>query len=178
MRIDGGSDRSGQAVPDPKADDFACYAALFATADVCMPQFVDMVVRKYSFERRSDRMEIGGTRFCKIDIRQDFAYHGSKRGPTQNDVFAEPFFARFDLQPLIANDAYGRKFALPHSEVQECQNGRGGGAVRIFDTIAHEFCLFFAGERIALLGLIAGQYDFRHGRGNFEIVCGDVEDTA
>ena len=86
MRIDGGSDGSGQAVPDPKADDFARHAAFFTTADVCMPQFVDMVVRKYSFERRSDRMEIGGTRFCKIDIRQDFAYHGSKRGPTQNDT--------------------------------------------------------------------------------------------
>ena len=82
MGIDGGSDGPGQAVPYPKADDFACYAALFATADVCMPQFVDMVVRKYSFERRSDRMKIGGTRFCKIDIRQDFAYHRREWSPT------------------------------------------------------------------------------------------------
>ena len=156
MGIDGGSDRSRQAVPDPKADDFACYAALFATADVCMPQFVDMVVRKYSFERRSDRMKIGGTRFCKIDIRQDFAYHRRKGRPSQNDVFAEPFFTRFDFQPFIANDAYGCKFALPHSEIQENKNGRGGGAVWILDTIAHEFCFFFAGERIALLGLVTG----------------------
>ena len=82
MRIDGGSDGSGQAVPDPKADDFARHAAFFTTADVCMPQFVNVMVRKYPFDSRSDRMEIGRTSFCKIDIRQDFSYHGRKGSPT------------------------------------------------------------------------------------------------
>ena len=67
---------------------------------------------------------------------------------------------------------------MSHSEIKERENGGRGGAVRIFDTIAHEFCFFFVGEGIALLGLVAWQYDFRHGRGNFEIVRGDVEDTA
>ena len=81
-------------------------------------------------------------------------------------------------QPGIVYDFQRGEFALSHSEIKERENGGRGGAVRIFDTIAHEFCFFFVGEGIALLGLVAWQYDFRHGRRNFEIVCGDVEDTA
>ena len=34
MGIYGGSDGARQAVTDPQADDFACYAALFAAADM------------------------------------------------------------------------------------------------------------------------------------------------
>lgn len=119
MRVNGGSDRTRQGMPHPDAHDFAGYAALFAAADICMAQFVNVVIGQYPFDGRGDRPCVGGARLFKVDKRQNFLYHRRKGRTPQYDVLPQPLLARFDLQPLAVYNAHGRKFALPHAEVKE-----------------------------------------------------------
>ena len=43
--------------------------------------------------------------------------------------------------------------------------------------VVDEPCLFVFGERFALLGLVGGQYDLFHGRGDIVILCRHIEDA-
>ena len=69
MGIYGGSDGPGQAVADPQADHFSRDAAFLATADIGMPELMDVMIGQYPFDRRGDRPGIGGFCLCKIDVR-------------------------------------------------------------------------------------------------------------
>ena len=72
MRVHRGGYRAAQRVARPDADDLACNAGLFATADERVPQFVRMPFGQKPLHARGDRVEIGVFCFLKVDKRQNF----------------------------------------------------------------------------------------------------------
>ena len=177
VRVHCGGDRAAQRVARPDADDLACYAGLFTTADEGVAQLVRVVVRQQSLHARRNSVEVGVLRFLKVDIREYLFHLRCERNLPKHDILPQPFLARFALQPLAVDDLDTCKLGFSQTEIEKNKQ-----SVRTFDVLVRlavidEPCLFVFGERFALLGLVGGQYDLFHGRGDIVILCRHIEDA-
>ena len=133
---------------------------------------------QYPFDGRGDRPRVGGARLFKIDKRQNFPRHRRKGRPSQHDILPQPLFACFDLQPLAVYNGALMQVRSAACRSKGALKSHPCGVIRILAAVTHQLRLFLVGERAALLGLIAGQYDLRHRGGDLVIVRRHVEDTA
>ena len=162
----------------PKHDDFRIDAALFATGDVGVTEFVGMMIGKNAFKsgRNGSRIRLRG--FGKVYVRKQREYHGSERDFPFDDVAAEKFFAGLHLQPGVVQNGHRGKFGLTETEIQKNQDSVGGLGVGMREAKANEFLFFVFGESGTLGGFIIGQDDFLHGRGETEVFGSHIENAG
>ena len=97
VRVHCGGDRAAQRVARPDADDLACNAGLFTTADEGVAQLVRVVVRQQSLHARGNGVEVGVLRFLKVDIGECLFHLRCERNLPKHDILPQPFLARFTL---------------------------------------------------------------------------------
>ena len=97
VRVHCGGDRAAQRVARPDADDLACNAGFFTTADEGVAQLVRVVVGQQPLHARGNRVEVGVLCFLKVDIGQHLSRHRRKRYFPKHDILPQPFLARFTL---------------------------------------------------------------------------------
>ena len=165
-------------MPVPQHDEFVVDAAFLATGDEGVPKFVSMVMREKPFDHCIDSIEICFFRLFKVDIRQDFAQHGSNGDFTGNDVPAHFFFAGVAFQPILVDDAECLQFASAHTGIKQNKQSVRSGEFRVVDAVIDELFFFRIGKSTAFLALMFGQYDFRHGGIEFIVIGGKIEDAA
>ena len=153
-------------------------AAFLAAGDEGISKLMSMVMRKKPFDHRIDGIEICLSGFFKVNIRQDFAQHGSNGDFTGNDVPAHFFFAGVAFQPILVEDAKRLQFTSAHAGIKQNEQSVRSGEFRVVDAVIDELFFFRIGKSTAFLALMFGQYDFRHGGIEFIVVGGEIEDTA
>ena len=116
-----------------------------------------MMIRKHSFHSRGNGIEIGVSCLLKIDIGKKLFHLRSKRYLAQNYVLSKSFFARFALQPLIANDFYGFEFGFSEPEKEQNEQGVSDLDVSVSLTVVDEPNFFVLGERLPAFGLIGSK---------------------
>ena len=115
MGVDRGRDRTAQTVPRPDAHDFAWNAALAASADERVSEFVWVSLGQKPLHARRDRVEVGDSRLLKINERQQLPRHRGDGDLAENDVLSQPLFAGLTLQPLAFDGLNAFEFRLPQS---------------------------------------------------------------
>ena len=178
VRVHCGGDRAAQRVARPDADDLACNAGLFTTADEGVAQLVRVVVGQQPLHARGNRVEVGAFRFLKVDTRQYLFYHWCKRDLPKDDVLSQALLARLALQPLIVDDLNAFELGFSQAEIEKNKQ-----SVRTLDTpvrlaVVDKARLLVLCERTACSGLVGGQHDLLHGGGNVIILCRHVEDAV
>ncbi len=177
VRVNRGGDRAAQTVSRPDADDLACNAGLFTTADEGVAQLVRVVVGQQPLHARGNRVEVGAFRFLKVDTRQYLFYHWCKRDLPKDDVLSQALLARLALQPLIVDDLNAFELGFSQAEIEKNKQ-----SVRTLDTpvrlaVVDKARLLVLCERTACSGLVGGQHDLLHGGGDIVILCRHIEDA-
>ena len=169
--------RAAQTMPRPNAHDLACNAGLFATTDEGVPQLVRVVVGQQSLHARGNGVEVGVLCPLEVDIGQHLSRHRRKRYFPKHYVLPQSFLACFALQPLIVNDRNACKLGFSQAEIEKDEQSVRTFYVLVRLAVIDEPCLFVFGERFAFLGLVGGQYDLFHGRGDIVILGCHIEDA-
>ena len=164
-------------MPVPEHDDFGVDAAFLATGDKGISKLVGVMIREKAFEGGPQLIDVDVFGGFEIYDRLYFSEHRGKRYVSQNGVSAHAFLAGFTFEHVVADNFQRCKFALPKTEIKQDEQCACDIVFAVSAVFDERFFFGFC-ERAAFFAFVIGQDDFLHGRGNFEIVCGDVEDTA
>ena len=135
----------------PDAYDLACDAALLATADKRVPEFVRVVFGEQPLHSRGYGIQVSDARPVKVYVGQNLFRLCCERYLPQHHVLPQPFLARFALQPLAVYHLYAGKFRLAQSEQKQYKQ-----RVRPFDllvrfTVIYQPRLFVERKRVTPL---------------------------
>ena len=110
MCVDSRSNRATQRMSRPDAHDLTCDAALFATADKRVSEFVRMMFGEQPLHSRGYGIQVCDARPVKVYVGQKLFRLCCERYLSQHHVLSQPLFARFALQPLAVYYLYAGKF--------------------------------------------------------------------
>ena len=103
----------------PDAYDLACDAALLATADKRVPQFVRVPFGQQPFHARGNRVEVGVLRLSEVDVGKYLFHLRRERNLPKYYILSEPLLARFALQPLIVDDFNAFQLGFSQTEIEQ-----------------------------------------------------------